>query len=453
MTLLPAGPSAPAATPGWPVPRPSAARWSAVAGVVRTAMAAAGTDAGKPAPTGPGAGATSGGPGGRPGRGRLGLVLGAAAVAAAVLAGVLAIAGRGDPEVPVVSVADFGAVGDGVSDDGTALQQALDAVPPGGTLALRDGATYLYSQVLTVSTPDLTIEGTGATLLASDETASALKVVADGVTVTGLTLTTPTTTQRRDPFESTMVWVAADSAVLRDVHVLGAGGAGIAVTDGAGDFLLDHVTVTGSRADGIHITDRAHDGRVLSPVTTGTGDDGVAVVSYLKDGGPAERITIESPTVDGTTWGRGVSVVGGNDITYRDVSVHDTDAAGIYLGSEGDPYFTYPSVDVLVDGGTVTGANTNAGKDHGAVLVYAGNAGTTTSDVTVRGLTISGTRTSSPWDVGVLADPGAAVERVTLEGFRMSDGAAAPFYTDEPAAVRVTGVEDDGAAVPDQGGW
>ncbi|WP_222192779.1 glycosyl hydrolase family 28-related protein [Modestobacter italicus] len=406
--------------------------------------------AGPPAPTGPDAGATSGGPGGRPGRRRLVLVLGAVAVAVAVLVGVLAIVGRGDREVPV---ADFGAVGDGVADDGAALQQALDTAPEGGTLVLRDGATYRYSQVLTVSTPGLTIEGAGATLEASDETASALKIVADDVTVTGLTLTTPTITQRWDPFESTMVWVAADSAVLRDVHVRGAGGAGIAVTDGAGDFLLDRVTVTDSRADGIHITDQAHDGRVVSPVTTGTGDDGVAVVSYMKDGGPSERITIESPTVNGTTWGRGVSVVGGNDITYTDVTVRDTDAAGIYVGSEGDPYFTYASVGVLVDGGTVTGANTNADKDHGAVLVYAGNDDTTTSDVTVRDLTISGTRPSSPWDVGVLLDPDSAVEQVTFEEFRISEGPAVPFYTNDPAAVRLTGIEDDGAAVPDQGGW
>ncbi|MGY5882447.1 glycosyl hydrolase family 28-related protein [Modestobacter lacusdianchii] len=402
---------------------------------------------GPPAPTGPDAGATIDGPGGRPGRGRLVLVLGVVAVAA--LVAVLVISGRDDREVPV---ADFGAVGDGVADDGSALQEALDAVPEGGTLVLEDGATYRYSQVLTVSTPGLTIAGAGATLEASDETASALKVVADDVTVTGLTLTTPTITQRWDPFESTMVWVAADSAVLRDVHVRGAGGAGIAVTDGAGDFLIDRVTVTDSRADGIHITDRAHDGRVVSPVTTGTGDDGVAVVSYMKDGGPSERITIESPTVNGTTWGRGVSVVGGNDITYTDVTVRDTDAAGIYVGSEGDPYFTYASVGVLVDGGTVTGANTNADKDHGAVLVYAGNADTTTSDVTVRDLTISGTRTSSPWDVGVLAAPDSAVEQVTFEEFRISEGPAESFYTNEPAAVQLTGVEADGAAVPDQGG-
>ena len=422
-------------------------RAGAVALVLATMAATGVSSVGEPvvagSPDAPDAGTSS--PGGPPGRGWLAPVIGGAALAAGS-----AVATGSGWAVPVEL---FGAVGDGVHDDTAALQRALDTLPEGGTLRLREGATYLYSQVLTVHTPELTIEGTGATLQAGNETASALKVVADSVTVDGLTLTTPTTTKRYDPFESTMVWVAADDAVLRDVHVRGAGGAGIAVTDGAGDFLLDHVTVQDSRADGIHITDQAHDGRVLSPVTTNTGDDGVAVVSYMKDGGPCARITVDSPTVNGTTWGRGVSVVGGDDITYRDVAVHDTDAAGVYLGSEGDPYFTYPSVDVLVEGGTVTGANTNADKDHGAVLVYSGSADTTTSDVTVRDLTISGTRAGAPWDVGVLADPGAGVERVTFEGFRMSDGASAPFYTNDPAAVRLSGVQDDGAAVPDQGGW
>jgi hypothetical protein len=414
------------------------------------AMAATGVSATGVSPvSGPAAGAEAAGapgdPGTPPGRGWIAPTVGGAALAVGA-----AVAGGSAWQVPA---ALFGALGDGVHDDTAALQRALDTLPAGSTLQLRDGGTYLHSAILTVGTRDLSIEGTGATLVATREEASALHVAATGVTVTGLTLTTPTTTKRWDGFEQTKVWISADDAVLRDVHVVGSAAAGIGINDGAGGFLLDHVTVTDSRADGIHITGRAHDGRVVSPVTTGTGDDGVAVVSYMKDGGPCERVTVESPTVNGTTWGRGVSVVGGNDITYTDVAVHDTDAAGVYVGSEGDPYFTYASVGVLVDGGTVTGANTNAEKDHGAVLVYAGSSGTTTSDVTVRGLTISGTRTSSPWDAGVLADPGAQLERIDLSDLAISAGAKEPFWTNEPAQVRTSGLTDDDAAVPDQSGW
>ncbi|TWH75360.1 glycosyl hydrolase family 28-related protein [Modestobacter roseus] len=350
-------------------------------------------------------------------------------------------------------VDQFGAVGNGVTDDTRALQRAFDTVPSGTTLVFRPGATYLHSDVLRVTRPGLTLVGTGSTLTATEETRSAVHVSGDRVSLTGLTLTLATSTQRFHAYEQMKLRVSGDDVVLRDVHVRGAAAAGIYVGNGAARFLLDRVTVTDSRADGVHVTGGARDGRVVSPVTTNTGDDGVAVVSYRADGRPVERVRISSPRVNGTTWGRGISVVGGTDITYTDVDVRDTDAGGVYLGSEGDPYWTFPSVRVLVDGGRVTGANTNPDKDHGAVIVYAGNPGTTTADVTVRRLTIAGTRATAPWDVGVLAGPGATVTRVTLTDLTLTDGARSPFWTNVPAAVRLVGVRDDGVAVANRLGW
>ncbi|MGY1856613.1 glycosyl hydrolase family 28-related protein [Modestobacter sp. SYSU DS0290] len=352
-----------------------------------------------------------------------------------------------------VLVDQFGAVGNGVTDDTRALQRAFDTVPTGTTLVFRPGATYLHSDVLRVTRPDLSIAGTGATLTATRETRSALHVSGSRVTLTGLTLALPTSTQRYHAYEQMKVRVSGDDVVLRDVHVRGAAAAGIYVGNGAARFLLDRVTVADTRADGVHVTGGARDGKVVSPVTTNTGDDGVAVVSYRADGRPVERVTISSPRVNGTTWGRGISVVGGRDITYTDVDVRDTDAGGIYLGSEGDPYWTFPSERVLVDGGRVTAANANATKDHGAVIVYAGNPGTRTTDITVRRLTVEGTRATAPWDVGVLADPGATVARVTLSELTLAGGAKAPFWTNVPTAVRLLGVRDEGTAVADRSGW
>jgi hypothetical protein len=354
---------------------------------------------------------------------------------------------KGDVTTPE----DFGARGDGVHDDTVALQKAFDAVPTGGTLELRPGADYLHSDVLTLTTPDVTVDGREATLTATKELRSAVHIDTDSVTVSGATLRLATSTQRFHAYEQMKLRISGDGVVVRDVHIQGAAAAGVYVGNGSANFLLERVTVADTRADGIHITGGSHDGRVVDPVTTGTGDDGVAVVSYQADGVPSARIRIISPTVNGTTWGRGISVVGGTDIVYSDVTIRDSDAAGIYVGSEGAPYWTFPSENVLVDGGTVTGANSNADKDHGAVIVYAGNAGTRTSDVTVQGLTISGTRTSASWDVGVVADPGAEVEGVTLSGLDISDGSStSAFYTNRPAAVRLEGVRRDGAAVPDR---
>lgn len=445
-------------------PRPSA-RTGGPASAVPTAVPPAGgataTDpsAAPPAPgtdTAPAAGsapppppAAAGPATAAPSSGSSASATAAAGTAAAGARDAVVVAGaRGD-----IPVERFGAVGDGVTDDTAALQQALDTVPTGSILRLRAGATYLHSDVLRVRTPGLTVLGRGATVTATQETRSAFHVDADRVVVEGVTFALATSTERFHAYEQMKVRVSADGVVLRDVHVRGAAAAGFYVGNGSGHFLLDRVTVVGSRADGVHVTGGAHDGRVVSPVTTDTGDDGVAVVSYRADGVPCARVEISSPQVDGTTWGRGISVVGGDDITYTDVAIRDTDAAAVYVGSEGDPYYTFPSRRVRITRGTVTGANTNPAKDHGAVLVYAGNSGTTTADVTIRDLAITDTRAGASWELGVLADPGAGVQRVTFSGISLTGGPARPFHTNASPAVRLFDVSDDGSPVPEHRGW
>ncbi|MGY5882446.1 glycosyl hydrolase family 28-related protein [Modestobacter lacusdianchii] len=351
----------------------------------------------------------------------------------------------------ILPVERFGATGDGRTDDTAALQKALDSIPVGSVLQLKAGATYLHSDVLRLSRSDVTVSGPGATLLATNEARSSFHVTGSKVKVTGVTFGLTSSTRRWDAPAQDKVRVWGNDVVLRDVRVEGAAAAGIFV-DGAARFLLDRVTVSDSRADGIHMSNGARDGRVVSPVTNRTGDDGVAVVSYRSDGVVSARIQITSPTVNGTTWGRGISVVGGNDITYTDVTIRDTDAAAVYLGSEAE-YDTYPSQRVAVRGGTVTGANTNPAKDHGALMVYSGNTGPQTSDITLQDLTVRDTRSSATWDIGVLANPGAGLSRVSLTRISLAGGPAMPIYTSTPSAVRVTGLVDDGAPSAFRSGW
>ncbi|WP_222192780.1 glycosyl hydrolase family 28-related protein [Modestobacter italicus] len=351
----------------------------------------------------------------------------------------------------VLPVEKFGATGDGRTDDTAALQKALDSVPVGSVLQLKAGATYLHSDVLRLTRSDVTVSGPGATLLATSEARSSFHVTGSRVQVTGVTFALTSSTRRWDAPAQDKVRVWGNDVVLRDVRVEGAAAAGIFI-DGSARFLLDRVIVSDSRADGIHMSNGARDGRVVSPVTNRTGDDGVAVVSYRSDGVVSARIQVTSPTVNGTTWGRGISVVGGNDISYTDVTIRDTDAAAVYLGSEAE-YDTYPSQRVLVRGGTVTGANRNTAKDHGALMVYSGNTGPQTSDVTLQDLTVRDTRSSATWNIGVLANPGAGLSRVSLTRISLAGGPAMPIYTSTPAAVRVTGLVDDGAPSSFRSGW
>ena len=368
-----------------------------------------------------------------------------------VLAGaLLVLRQRGSGALDVEA---FGAVGDGKVDDAAAIQRALDALEPGQTLRLASGRTYRHDQVLTVHVPGTHLTG-AATLMAGDEERSALRIEADDVHVDDVTLTTPTTTRRWDADGQMKVLIAGHTGVqLRHVTIRGSAAAGVYVGSGASDFLLEDVRVIDTRADGIHITQGSHDGVVRRPVTSGTGDDGVAIVSYQKDGKPCARITVDSPTVRGTTGGRGVSVVGGVDVTMTDVTVTRSAAAGIYVASEGDPYFTTGTRGVSIRGGSVTDANQDASIDHGAVLVYDGSPGQPVQDVSITGLLITGTRGGASRQVGVIASRAGAISGVELSDLTLRGGPAAVFGTDQPdQGFVLRGWKHDGNPLPDRRG-
>jgi hypothetical protein len=335
--------------------------------------------------------------------------------------------------------ADVTITPESVAGDGRALQAALDRLTPGQTAVLTAGE-YQQDGVLTVRVPDVTIAGPGAVLVATDEQRSAFHVAADGVVVQGITFGVRSTSQRWTEYDQMRVRVSGYSGVtLRDITVSGSAASGIFIGDGAADFTVDHVVVRDTRADGIHITGGSHDGTVDSPLVERTGDDGVAVVSYGSDSEVCRDITVLSPTVNGTTWGRGISVVGGERITYQDVDVRDTNAAGIYLAVEGDPYDTRSTSDVLVRGGTVTGANYNADIDHGAVLVYNGRDSEDLTSVAVEGVAVRDTRRSASASVAI-RDEGGAVSGVALRNLVVEDGPADPLLA--RAAARDYTVEN-----------
>jgi uncharacterized membrane protein len=354
------------------------------------------------------------------------------------------------PAAVITSPEQYGAGGNGVSDDTAALQRAFDSAPDGSTVLL--SGTYAHSDVLHLRKAGLHVAGTG-TLLATQESRSSVWIEADNVLLDGaLTIATAHTSTRWGAWEQMGVRVLGHQGiVLRGVTVVGAAAAGIYVGDHAGGFVLDHDIVRDSRADGIHMTGGAHDGRVIAPTTVNTGDDGVAVVSYSADGLPCHDITVTSPRVLGTMWGRGLSVVGGTRIRETDIRVERSSAAAVYVGAEGSPWFTAAPQDVTVDGGVIVGANTDAGVDHGAVLVLGGANGPSPTDITIRGLAISDTRASATRDIGVITY-GTAPVNVELDDMTISGGPRSAYQGNTPSSsFRTRRWVQNGVQLPDQG--
>jgi hypothetical protein len=83
-----------------------------------------------------------------------------------------------------VSVADFGATGDGITDDTSAIQAAIDAIEAigGGSVLLPTGV-YLVSDAITIDSEGVELFGVGSNILSSaDATGASMFLVDDGST-------------------------------------------------------------------------------------------------------------------------------------------------------------------------------------------------------------------------------------------------------------------------------
>jgi hypothetical protein len=362
------------------------------------------------------------------------LVAGALGAAILVALGLIAIcSASGGPPVSA-------------GDDTAELQALLDNIPPGGSLTL-ERKRYRHRGVIHIRVAGAHIDGDGATFEATDDATSAVEVTADGVSIIDLNLTAPLTGNRWTGVDQHKLVLRSDDVTISDVRITGSAGAGIFVS-GANNFLLDHVVVRRTRADGIHMTNGSNNGQVNNPTTEWTGDDGVAVVSYGNEK-PCTNITVARPVVTGTTWGRGISVVGGQNILYRDIAVAQSNAAGVYVAAEGAPYFTHSVTNVAVLGGTVTGANTNAENPQGAVVVYSAHANHTVGNVTIADVSVSGTTSTARVNAAVDAE-GGTVSNIALTGIALRDTTLPALYTSAGVAggsFTATGWTRDGRPV------
>lgn len=348
-----------------------------------------------------------------------------------------------------VSLLNFGAKGDGVTDDSVAIQNALNS---GGALLVPSGYTFVHSRVVSANVP-ISITGTG-TLLATNESASAFFINSDNVTVDGPTFKMGTTTKRWDAYEQMKVRVGKRSGVtLRNIIVDGSAAAGVFV-GGATNFVLDNVTVQNTRADAIHMTEGASYGQVISPTVRNAGDDGVAVVSYMGSGLDHD-ITITSPKFYGQTWGRAFSVVGGDRITYNNIYAENSAGATVYVASE-PSYTTYGSSNVTFNGGTIVNANKNSSIVHGAVLIYNGQAAQTVNNVIVKNLTITNTNQNVFGDIRIVSDNTTTclMSRLSISGIVASGGPPSLYQGNALGSwYNLTSSTKNGATVADHLGW
>lgn len=284
-----------------------------------------------------------------------------------------------------LNVQDFGAVPDDGNDDTVAIREALRALRPGQWLVFPSG-TYQHHSRLIVDRVGVVLLSEGATLHATNPVDQAVLLAADGASIYNFTLTAVTDVRRHAPWESRIAVfdrvereAPLQGNVIAGNRIVNAGAPGSPTANAsssaailvyrAKDFLIANNEVRRSLSDGIHITEGSSNGRVIGNVVRETGDDMIALVSYFNRSGwvidrtkgiahdlTAQRkrqvvsnVLIAFNEVSGQYWGRGISVVGGEDITIRDNRISKTTtAAGVLVAREAS-YVTWGVRNVLIE--------------------------------------------------------------------------------------------------------
>lgn len=275
-------------------------------------------------------------------------------------------------------------IGPGANSDDTArIQDVLNHLRPGDALAFMPG-DYQISKHLTVAIAGVTLFGNGATLHATNRTDGALLIQGDNVSVYGFTIMQDSLGRLGTPWAGGISVYddrgggrrRVQGVTIQNNVVNNSSAAGIFLYKASG-FTVANNRVYRSWADGIHMTAGSRAGRVVHNSVVQTGDDMIAVVSYAGARGNAPaairyknlpdradeldgNIYIAENDVSDQYWGRGITVVGGSDVTIEDNRISRTaTGAGIYIARE-TSYASFGVHNILISGNSISQVQTNA---------------------------------------------------------------------------------------------
>lgn len=357
---MPQAPSAPPARGAFPAP-PSTPPSGGTAGAPGLAAPPTGARPGAQPGTQPGAhpGAQ---PGAQPGAHPPAAPLGSSSTSPGASVGATL------PQPPnSISVADFGAKGDGSTDNTQALQNAFNAAAAQGKSVYIPPGTYNHSGTLSVNGVSVSGAGSKTVLVATNPNEEAIKL---GSNSSLSNIKTSTSAGARDSQpDQAAIDVTGANVSVSNVTTLGAQSNGIRL-DGATGAKISHNLVEGSNADGIALMNGSSNNTVSGNEVYQAGDDSYSDDSYTFDGKQdtgnvfsndlsldnsygrsfalmgAAGDTIENSVSDGSKW---MGIVAGTDSNSRTLNGSgDTIKNNLIVNTNGD------AVDVMGPGGALS---------------------------------------------------------------------------------------------------
>ncbi len=266
----------------------------------------------------------------------------------------------------VLNVKDYGATGDGTTDDQAAITAAAAAANQngGGTVYFPEG-TFAHSGLLIFGS-NMTVKGAGtsATILkATNPARSAIVFLrANNCAASGFKIVGATGHRLQNDESNGILLNNSNHCAISSIAIDGGSGAGI-LMHASHDVQITNNDIRNTMADGVHAV--AGSGQILiaNNRAYNTGDDSFAAVAYANDQQTSE-VTIRNNTSTKSR-ARGVTCIGAANCIIEGNWVESPAGHGIAVAFE-QSYNTHRPRHSSVSGNTITGA---LGVNMNAILV------------------------------------------------------------------------------------
>ncbi len=277
------------------------------------------------------------------------------------------------------SLSSFGAIPDGVTDNLSAIQAAFNYALAHHCTALIPAGNFAYTG--TPIATSIAVSGTGASsvLIPLNPAEEALVLSGSDPSATNFSMRSTATLRLTTPQSGMVLALNATNYRVQNLLISGSASVGIMSYNSSHGQILDN-TVQNTLADSITQIVGSSSITVSGNRTLNSGDDGISTVSYV--GSPmVSGITVQGNTILSNLGGRGISVVGGNNVTIKQNYVSNPDGfSDIYVAAE-NQWDTLGVSNVAVTSNTLL----DGGPNQGTLTIYNSQGPT----YTVTGLTVS----------------------------------------------------------------
>jgi hypothetical protein len=282
----------------------------------------------------------------------------------------------------VNDITTFGAVGDGTTDNTTAINNALSNAHTNSCSLLVPSGTFAHSGVLVSNGVAISGVGSASILKATNASTSAIELSGTAPSLTNLVIRGTGASRNTGPQQSGVWNNGATSFTVQNVLINGGSCTGI-WTQGGSNGTIQNNTVAKTLADSITHTNGANNILVQNNLVINSGDDGISNNSYTTDGNTVNHITVNQNAIMRNANGRGLEVSGGTNITFTNNYVdNQTGKADLILTSETSSFQTQAVNTVLARGNTLVQGGPNS---QGALFLWPDGASNALSNLTING--------------------------------------------------------------------